>query len=80
MSSNSYFSRYEQFTKKLHQARLDAGLTQIEVAGHFGKHQSFVSKCESGERRVDFIELEIFAKLYSKSLSYFATDEGIVSS
>jgi hypothetical protein len=33
--------------------------------------QSFVSKCESGERRVDAVELQIFAKLYGKELSYF---------
>jgi len=33
--------------------------------------QSFVSKAESGERRVDFIELCHLAKIYSKPLSFF---------
>jgi hypothetical protein len=32
---------------------------------------SYLSKCESGERRVDVIELEAFAKLYGKPLSFF---------
>jgi len=75
MIARSYLSRYRQFTEKLRQARLEAGLNQSEVAAHFGKHQSFVSKCESGERRVDFVELEIFAALYGKDISYFTMDE-----
>jgi hypothetical protein len=33
--------------------------------------QSFVSKAESGERRVDFIELRHLAKIYKKPLSFF---------
>jgi len=31
-----------------------------------------VAKCESGERRVDVVELLDFAKLYKKPLTYFA--------
>jgi len=41
------------------------------VARKLRRPQSFVSKCESGERRVDVIELAEFARLYSKSLSFF---------
>ena len=41
-----------------------AGLTQTEVARHFGGHASFVSKIESGERRIDVIELVDFCKIY----------------
>jgi len=58
--------------ERLRQARKEAGLTQVEVAARLGKPQSFVSKCESGERRVDVVELQIFAGLYDKPLSYFA--------
>ena len=63
--------RYRQFLKRLRAARLEAGLTQIDVARAIGKPQSFVSKCESGERRVDVVELEQFAKVYGKRFSYF---------
>jgi hypothetical protein len=35
------------------------------------KHQFYVSKCESGELRMDFIELLDFAKIYNKTLDYF---------
>jgi helix-turn-helix protein len=48
-----------------------AGLTQVEVAAALRKPQSFVSKCASGERRVDVVELDEFAKLYHKPLSFF---------
>jgi len=36
-----------------------------------GKPQSFVSKCETGERRLDVVEVQEFAKLYKRPLSYF---------
>jgi transcriptional regulator with XRE-family HTH domain len=46
-------------------------MTQVQVAVALGLPQSFVSKCESGERRVDAVELERFAKLYRKPVTYF---------
>ncbi len=49
-------SRYELFQKALTEARLEKGLTQSEVAGRLRKPQSYVSKYESGERRLDVIE------------------------
>jgi transcriptional regulator with XRE-family HTH domain len=48
-----------------------AGRTQAEVAKTLGRPQSFVAKCESGERRVDVIELEEFARLYGRSVLFF---------
>jgi transcriptional regulator with XRE-family HTH domain len=71
LSRHVYSDRYQIFLEKLRQARLDAGLTQLEVAQRLGKPQSYVSKCESGERRVDFIELLDFSKQYRKSIDYF---------
>jgi helix-turn-helix protein len=46
-------------------------LTQGEVAAALNRPQSFVAKCESGERRIDVIELEDFARLYRKPISFF---------
>ena len=63
--------RYRRFLVHLKAAREAAGLTQAEVAKRLGRPQSFVSKCESGERRVDVIELEAFAALYGKGLGSF---------
>jgi transcriptional regulator with XRE-family HTH domain len=62
---------YERFLKAFRKAREDKGLTQEEVAKILKRPQSYVSKCESGERRVDVIELAEFAKVYGKPLNYF---------
>lgn len=37
--------------------RVDAGLTQSELASRLSRDQTFVSKYESGERRLDVLEL-----------------------
>jgi DNA-binding transcriptional regulator YiaG len=49
-----------------------AGLRQEDVARRLRKPQSFVSKCESGERRVDFVELLLFVEIYDKPVDYFS--------
>ena len=66
-----YAARYERFLSRLREARRRAGLTQAEVVARLGKPQSFVSKCESGERRVDFVELLQFSELYGVQVSFF---------
>ena len=66
-----YSARYKTFLRRLKEARLQAGLTQAEVAVLLRRPQSFVSKCESGERRIDVIELQDFAGLYRKPIGYF---------
>lgn len=38
------------------QARKDAGLTQTELGAHIGQRQTFISKVELGERRLDVAE------------------------
>jgi transcriptional regulator with XRE-family HTH domain len=67
----SYRQRYAQFLGRLKQARVEASLTQVEVARRLKRPQSFVSKIESGERRVDVVELGELAKLYRRPLSFF---------
>ena len=62
---------YRQFLKKLRDARLAAGLNQVDVAKRLKKPQSFVSKIETGERRIDPVELCHLARFYRKPTSYF---------
>ncbi len=69
--NKAYQKAYGEFRARLVQARLEAGLTQAEVSAKMGKAHSFISKCELGERRVDFIELLQLARIYQKDLSFF---------
>ena len=62
---------YASLARRLKEARLDAGLTQVVAAERLHKPQSFISKCESGERRVDVLELKAFARMYGKNLAFF---------
>jgi len=48
--------KYQRFTALLREAREKSGLSQVEVAEKIGRPQSFVSKYESGERRIDVCE------------------------
>ena len=47
---------YKKLEQALQNARLKKQFTQAEVAATLGKPQSFVSKYESGERRLDVVE------------------------
>lgn len=69
--SNIHSPQYQYFLQRLKQARIDAGFTQVHVASSLNLTQSVVSKCESGERRVDVTELQRFAQLYQKDISFF---------
>ena len=57
MEKSIWTEEYQQLCTLLRQLRRDAGLTQAEVAHRLDVAQSFVSKYESGERRLDVIEL-----------------------
>jgi transcriptional regulator with XRE-family HTH domain len=69
----TYGARYRAFLQKLRSARHEAGLSQVEVARKLRRPQSFISKIETGERRVDVIELLDLAQLYRKPLTYFVS-------
>jgi DNA-binding XRE family transcriptional regulator len=52
-----YTQQYGLFLATLRAARESAGLLQSELAARLNVDQPFVSKCESGQRRLDFIEV-----------------------
>ena len=73
MQKTIHSSKYKTVLQNLIKARQESGLTQVDVAERLEKPQSFVSKVERGERRLDVVELEMFAKLYKKKLDWFLT-------
>ena len=66
-----YDSDYQDLIRRVREARVEAGMTQVEVAEALERPLSFVSKCERGERRIDPIDLRKFADLYGKPFEYF---------
>ena len=71
MSGSIYSKDYKEIIGRLKTARVEAGLAQQEVADKLGKPQSYISKIESGERRLDVAEMKKFAQIYKKPSSYF---------
>ncbi|MBI2639510.1 MAG: helix-turn-helix transcriptional regulator [Candidatus Sungbacteria bacterium] len=71
MPKSIYGAEYKKVVENLRKARENAGLRQEDVAQKLGKPQSYISKIERGERRVDVVELKAFARLYKKSLDFF---------
>lgn len=66
-----YTEVYQTMLANLKQARTGAKMTQVEVAKRMRRPQSWVCNCESGERRVDAVELLEFARLYKRPLAFF---------
>lgn len=56
MPSSVFTGRHQEFLQFLVAARKAAGITQVELAARLDRPQSFVSKVERGERRIDVIE------------------------
>jgi len=50
-------------------------MTQVETGKKLKKPQAYVSKIERGERRVDVVESNEFARLYDKPLGYFVDEK-----
>lgn len=66
--------RYEIFLTQLREARARAGLTQTEAAVALSQTQSFISKVEIGDRRLDVVDLIDFLQVYAVSPSEFVNE------
>lgn len=71
MKKSIYTKQYRVLIARLKQARMESGLSQVQVAKSLDTTQSHISKAESGQRRLDVIQLKEFAKLYRKDFNYF---------
>ena len=63
--------RKRRLAKLLRKIRIDSGLTQVQVADCIGEPQSYVSKYENGEQRLDLIEIEEICRVVGLSLCTF---------
>lgn len=61
--------------EKLRQAREYLGLSQEEVSKAVGIPRAAISLVESGQRRVDALELKKFATVYERPVSYFTGED-----
>jgi transcriptional regulator with XRE-family HTH domain len=66
-----FSTEYVRFLSLLRQTREQAGLTQVELAQRLDTTQSFISKCERGDRRIDIVELRAFCTAMGTSLMQF---------
>ena len=71
MAKSIYSQEHKYLIARLRQAREKANLTQKQVADLLGVTQSFISKVESGQYRIDVIQLSDFARLYKKKITFF---------
>ncbi|HVO28812.1 MAG TPA: helix-turn-helix transcriptional regulator [Candidatus Paceibacterota bacterium] len=71
MGNPMHAKEYQVTIKRLKEARLALGLKQGDVATKIDKPQSYISKIERGERRIDVAELSILARIYKKDINYF---------
>ncbi|MXX88679.1 MAG: helix-turn-helix domain-containing protein [Boseongicola sp. SB0677_bin_26] len=62
MEKSIYSPEYSAFLQFLRESRRLKGFTQTEVGVRLGASQSFVSKCERGQRRLDLVETREFCK------------------
>jgi transcriptional regulator with XRE-family HTH domain len=74
MEKSIFSQNYNVFLQHLRHARKQAGLTQEDLARRLGQTQSFVSKCERGERRLDLVEVREFCKAIGVSFARFAAE------
>ena len=62
---------HKDLVSKLVNAREATKLRQKDVAKKLGRTQSYISKIEAGQRRIDTVQLQEFAAIYKKKLHYF---------
>ena len=72
MSKSIFTTEYAVLRDLLRELRTEKGLTQVQLSETLGMPQSFVSKYETGERRLDVIELREVCQSLGTTLAAFA--------
>ena len=67
--SSIHSKEYGELIKRLIKARKEADLTQAQVSKMLKKPQSYMSKIETCQRRIDILEVKVLAKIYRMDIS-----------
>ena len=73
MEKTIYTREYTVVLRLLREARQEAGLTQTELAKKLKQSQSFVTKVERGDRRLDIIQLRTMCQTFGLTLAEFVS-------
>lgn len=73
MNKSTFTHEYTAMRKLLQECRQRASVTQVELARRLDETQSYVSKVERGERRLDLVQLQFFCRALGISLREFVT-------
>jgi transcriptional regulator with XRE-family HTH domain len=74
MDKSIHTDEYRALLEVLREARLAAKVTQVELATRLGQSQSFVSKAEVGERRLDLVQLRTICHALGTTLPDFVAE------
>lgn len=73
MEKSIYTREYAAVLRLFRTAREESGVTQVELAKRLGQTQSFVSKVERGDRRLDIVQLRTILGEFGVTLLQFVT-------
>lgn len=72
MKKRIYLAQRGRLVSLLREMRLEAGLTQVDLADRIEKDQAYVSRYESGQRRLDVLEVREICQVIGVTLAEFA--------
>jgi transcriptional regulator with XRE-family HTH domain len=71
MKKRIYFAQRSRLVSLLREMRIEAGLTQVDLAARIEKDQAYVSRYESGQRRLDVLEVREICQALGITLEEF---------
>lgn len=74
MQKSTFTRDYRVFVETLKGFRQRAKLSQVRLAEELEQSQSFVSKCERGETRLDIVQLRAFCRCFGVTLPAFVAE------
>lgn len=74
MEKSLFTAEYRLLCRLLQEKRLEAGLTQVDIAERLKVPQTYISRWERGANRLDFLQIRQFCKAIGITLVEFAAE------